>query len=598
MYPTQDSNEVPISDYLDVLKRRWVWILFTPLLLVGLSLFRDLRAEPVYTAKNQMLLQSKASEDIFGLSSAAVDPERALQNELRVVNSRRVREAVREEYGRAIGVRALAGGQDDVIILSADADSGELAAEKVNTYADVYQNVRLEALLEDLTDAKNVIQQQIDDFQSQIDELDAPLVLYDERLRTLDPASLEYQQLLEERDRAKQITDAQRQEAQTQLNDYRQRLQILQLSERLTTTGGVQILNPAQIPSSPVSPTPVRNAVQAFVIGLFIGVALAFLRDQLDESLRSKAEVERAVRGLPTIGLIPAAGELREGSQMRLVTLVAPMSAVAEAYRGLRTSLQYANLDQPLKVVQITSASASEGKSTLASNLAITFAQAGKRVLVIGADLRKPRLHHAFQVDGSVGFTSVVLGLTPLEEAIQTSPLHPNLDVLASGALPPNPSELLSHERTGRIIKAVSERYDMVFIDCPPVLPVTDALVLSRWVDATFLLVMANRTTRRTARRAVEMLRQVDSPLLGTVILGLEGGETYGSYYEYYGVGQPSRVPIIGRFLNRRQGDLDVGVISERDADGSTGPSDPSPDDRGPDDPAAEVDPSATPVRT
>jgi capsular exopolysaccharide synthesis family protein len=148
--------------------------------------------------------------------------------------------------------------------------------------------------------------------------------------------------------------------------------------------------------------------------------------------------------------------------------------------------------------------------------------------------------------------TSVVIGQLTLSEAIQTSPLNPNIDVLACGPLPPNPSEMLNHDRTGRILRSLAEQYEMVFIDCPPVLPVTDSLVLSRHADATLVAVFANVTTRRTARRAVEMLRQVGSPLLGFVINGVAGEATYGSFYEYYGY-KTSTVPVIGRWLDRRK---------------------------------------------
>jgi capsular exopolysaccharide synthesis family protein len=232
------------------------------------------------------------------------------------------------------------------------------------------------------------------------------------------------------------------------------------------------------------------------------------------------------------------------------------MSATAEAYRGLRTAIQYAGIERPMSLIQVTSASAGEGKTTLLSNLAVAFAQAGKRVCVVGCDLRKPRLHQFMQVDGSVGFTSVVLGDVTLQDAIQQSPLHPNIDVLASGPRPPNPSELLSLDRTANIIRSLADDYTVVFIDCPPVLPVTDALVLSRCVDATIFLATANKTTRRTARRAVEMLRQVSTPLIGTVLNGVAAEDTYGSLYEYYGYVRRSRVPVIGRLLGRRNSDI------------------------------------------
>lgn len=558
MHPTHDTTEVSISQYLEVLRRRWLWIVLTPALLVGLSLYNDLRAEPVYSAQVEMILQSTASENIFTPSAAPADPQRAIQNELRIIRSRTVKQAVAEKYGKPVSASAVAGGEDDIIILSSTANTGEEAARRANVYAETYQANRLDAILADLTAAKKVVTQQVTDFQAQISAINGPLEKLDEQIRNTPDTDPGYAALVADRERQKEITDAARNEAQAQLNDYQQRLQVLQLSERLTTTGGVQILNPATAPSSPVSPTTTRNAIQALIIGLFLGIALAFLRDQLDDSLRTKADVERAVKDLPTLSLVPDYGGVRIGDRSsNLTTIDSPMSASAEAYRGLRTSIQYASLDKPLKTIQVTSASAGEGKSTTVANLAVAFAQAGMRVVVIGADLRKPAVHRMLQVQGGIGLTSVVIGQLTLAEALQTSPLNANIDVLACGPLPPNPSELLNHDRTGRILRSLAEQYEMVFIDCPPVLPVTDSLVLSRHADATIMAVFANVTTRRTARRAVEMLRQVGTPLLGFVINGVAGEATYGSFYEYYGY-KASTVPVFGRFLRRHQSEIPV----------------------------------------
>jgi succinoglycan biosynthesis transport protein ExoP len=575
MHPVRDTSEVSVGEYLEVLRRRWAWIALSIIVLAGFTLFTDLRAPKVYASSTELLLQPKSSESIFQTSPTVADPTRALQNELRIINSRTVKLAVAKSYGRPISVRALAGGEDDIIIIAANGNTGTQAAKKANVYANTYQDVRLDALVADLAAAKVVIQQQINDYQAAIDKLDEPLAALDEQILQLESTDPRYTTLVTTRERLRSQTDVQRTEAQSALTDYQQRLQLLQLSERLTTTGGVQILNPAVPSSTPVSPTIARDVVQSLIIGMFVGIALAFVRDQLDDSLRTKADVERAVKDLPTLGLVPLDPGWRDARSPHLATTAAPMSATAEAYRGLRTAIQYAGIERPMTLIQITSASAGEGKTTLLSNLAVAFAQAGKRVCVVGCDLRKPRLHQFMQVDGSVGFTSVVLGDVTLQEAIQQSPLHPNIDVLASGPRPPNPSELLSLDRAANIIRSLADDYTVVFIDCPPVLPVTDALVLSRVADATIFLATANKTTRRTAKRAVEMLRQVSTPLLGTVLNGVAAEDTYGSLYEYYGYVRRSRLPVIGRLLGRRNADIpaidhDVLPRDESDVDVST----------------------------
>jgi capsular exopolysaccharide synthesis family protein len=553
MHATQDATEVSIAQYLEVLRRRWIWIVLTPAVLVGFTLFSDLRAQPVYSAQTELLLQSKPSENILTGTTSLVDPERALQNELRVINSRRVRLAVEEAYGSPVRVSAVAGGEDDVIIVSATATDPKEAAARVNTYVETYQTARVTALLDDLTGTKKIVQQQIDDFQAAVDEIDKPVAAIDDQINTMNPEDPRYAELVAQRQRLKERTDAAREDAQNQLNDYTQRLQILQLSERLTTTGGVQILNPAMPPGEPISPTISQDVIQSLIIGLFIGVALAFARDQIDDSIRSKVDLERASRELATLALIPEDDISRDPQSKVLVTAGAPMSAGAESYRGLRTAIQYAHIERPIQIIQITSANAGEGKSTTLSNLAVAFAQSGKRVIMVGADLRKPRLHQTMQVDGSVGLTSVVLGYNTLGEAIQTSPVHPNIHVLASGPLPPNPSELLNHERTAKILRTLSSEYDTVFVDCPPILPVTDSLVLSRNVDAMIFLARSGVTTRRAARRSIEMLQQIDAPLLGTILTGVASEETYGSFYEYYGYTRRMNIPILGRLMHRHR---------------------------------------------
>jgi len=561
MYSVQDSSDVSIGEYLEVLRRRWSWIAATILVLVGFSLFTDLRAQPVYRSSTQLLLQAKTSENILVPTAQATDPQRALQNELRIINSRTVKLAVAKAYGSPVSVTAAAGGEDDVIVLAATGRTGAEAARRANVYASTYQTARLDAILSDLSQTRKIVQQQVDDFQKQINTIDAPVAALDEQLAGLTSDDPAYAAKVAERNRVANRADAARSEAQSGLDDYTQRLQILQLSERLATTGGVQILNPAGVPSTPLSPTPVRDAIQAFIIGTFLGVGLAFVRDQFDDSLRTKADLERAVKDLPTLGMVPLDPTWKDARRPHLATVSAPMSAAAESYRGLRTAIQYAALERPMNLIQITSSGAGEGKTTLLSNLALAFAQAGKRVCVVGCDLRKPRLHQFMQVDGSIGFTSVVLGDYSLADAIQQSPVHPNISVLASGPRPPNPSELLSLDRTANIIRSLTEEYSVVFLDCPPVLPVTDALVLSRVVDATIFLASANRTSRRTARRGAEMLRQVGSPLLGTVLNGVAAEDTYGSLYEYYGYIRRSRVPILGRFLRRTVIDVPVADI-------------------------------------
>jgi capsular exopolysaccharide synthesis family protein len=236
---------------------------------------------------------------------------------------------------------------------------------------------------------------------------------------------------------------------------------------------------------------------------------------------------------VPTVGLIPAVPGWKDRDKPRVVSVVDPNSPTAEAYRALRTSLLFLALDRPVRVLQITSPSASEGKTTTLANLGVSMASAGSRVVISCSDLRRPRIHDFFGLTNDVGLTSVLLGEVALKDALQPVPGIDGLSILASGPLPPNPSELLSSARVAEVFASLQEDFDLVLLDSPPVLPVTDAAVLSRQADALLLVATAGGTTRREFSRAVELLRQVDAPLIGSVLNGVTGEGGYGYAYGY-----------------------------------------------------------------
>jgi capsular exopolysaccharide synthesis family protein len=218
-----------------------------------------------------------------------------------------------------------------------------------------------------------------------------------------------------------------------------------------------------------------------------------------------------------------------------LVSISEPTSSAAEAYRILRTSIQFLGLDRPVRVIQVTSPNAQEGKTTTLANLAVAFAASGLRTVAVDCDLRRPRLHEFFGLANEAGFTSVLLGNLGLSKALQPVPNQERLLVLASGPLPPNPSELLSSSRTVELLRNLAEQADIVLVDSPPSLPVTDALILAQRVDCTVIVTTAGATTRKAAARAVEMLQQVNAPLAGAVLNGIDEESAYSNYsYRYY----------------------------------------------------------------
>ncbi|MBW3626294.1 MAG: polysaccharide biosynthesis tyrosine autokinase [Actinobacteria bacterium] len=534
MAPLDDSEEIELRDYLAVLRRRKWSVLVSVAVVVLAAVAVSLVQTPVYEASAEVLLQPRSSEEIFSPDADQVQfrvDQTRVNNAVAVMKSRSVREAVAAELGKEPDVTIRPQEVSDVVTISAESTDPAEAANVATTYAQTYIASRRQALVDDLLAASEEVQAKVDDIERQINDLDAAITDIDRRIGEADLAS-ERQALQAERQRLEGDNAAVRQTLQNQRNAYAEQLDRLQLARNLTQTGGAQLVSAAAEPTTPVRPKPVRNAVLALVVGLMLGVAVAFLREHLDDTVKGKDDLNRVLPGLTVLGLIPAVAGWKDRATPRVVSVSDPTSQVAEAYRSLRTSVQFLSLDDPLRIIQLTSPNASEGKTTTLANLAVALSRAGQRVVVVCCDLRRPRVHEFFGLDNAVGFTSVLLGEVPLSAALQQVQGE-RLALLASGPPPPNPSELLASKRTSDLLTALRRECDVVLVDSPPVLPVTDAMVLSRMVDATILVGTAGQTTRREYQRSFEMLQQVDANLVGTVLNGVEQGGGYGYGYGY-----------------------------------------------------------------
>lgn len=214
-----------------------------------------------------------------------------------------------------------------------------------------------------------------------------------------------------------------------------------------------------------------------------------------------------------------------------------PKSIVSEAYRTLRTNIQYSSYDKEIKTIVVTSAEAAEGKSTVAGNLALSFAQNEKKVIIVDCDLRKPAVHKNFKISNLSGLSEVLIGKEKLDNVIQSR--NENLDILTSGKIPPNPSEMLSSTAMTNLMEKLREKYDMVILDSAPLQAVTDAQVLSTKADGTILVIRAQRTNRDSVIEAKNLLTKVGANILGTVLHAVEN--TRGKYYYYYGSSEESK---------------------------------------------------------
>jgi polysaccharide biosynthesis transport protein len=351
------------------------------------------------------------------------------------------------------------------------------------------------------------------------------------------------------RDQIELATYAQRLEAAKQyLNVLQQKFRDVQIAQG-DKGSEVSIESYSRIPRSPVGPPRLRNVMIALVLSLVAGIGLAFLLDFLDDTVKSLDDVDRYVH-LPALALIPAShgGPTRlkglpkvggagaaESTALAMVDDV--RSPIAESYRHLRTSLLLSSAGQPPKTILVTSSQPSEGKTTTAINTAFMLAQTGAEVLIIDCDLRRPRLHAQFEVANSRGLTTWLSGEKDLDNLLQVFPKTPNLKILTSGPVPPNPAELLGSEEMRRLLGQLSERFAHIIIDSPPAISFTDASILSTMVDGVMLVVHGGRSSRAVVRRAKQQLLDVGAHIFGVVLNNVKMEQQdyyYSGYYSNY----------------------------------------------------------------
>lgn len=388
------------------------------------------------------------------------------------------------------------------------------------------------------------------DTRSQINEREL-------RLRQLQSTYDLYQQIYTNlvvlgQNRALGDTNAEQEQAQSTLALYRQiRSNLLSSYEgirlaRLSSTSNVVAIEPAQAPSSPIRPQPLNTAGLGAAVGLFLAAATVFLIEYLDDTIRSADQAVTQL-GLPVIGYI---AEL-EHDQDKGYVAENPRSPAAEAFRTLRTNLEFASVDRSLKTLLVVSSHPSEGKTTVATNLAITISQGGKRVLLIDADLRRPRIHHHLGLNNRVGLSNLFRDTLLLQD-VTNSWGDGNLWVITSGGVPPNPADLLASVRMAAILEAAKKEFDMVIIDAPPFL-VADASILASRVDGVLLVVRPGKTPMDAALTTLEQMKRADAHILGMVLNRIPRNRPnyYGGYrhysgyykgeYNYYGGDTPKR---------------------------------------------------------
>jgi capsular exopolysaccharide synthesis family protein len=312
--------------------------------------------------------------------------------------------------------------------------------------------------------------------------------------------------------------------------------------------GNVRIIDKAVPPERPIKPRSKLNVLLGAMLGILLGAGVALLLESLDTSIKTMEEVEALE--LAALGHVP---EIKETEEYRrriksvravadqeatkvashLITHFAPKSPVSEAYRTLRTNIQFSNLDNPPRSILVTSAAPGEGKSTTAANLAIAFSQMGTKTVLLDTDFRRPILHSVLGTEKEPGITNHLAGRVPLEGIIRKTPVE-NLDLIACGLIPPNPSELLASEKMKEFVAELQKSYQMILFDTPPVIAVTDAVVLSLLLDGVVLVVSAGQTSQQGLARAKILLEKVDAKVMGAVLNKTDVSSAFSPYHYYY----------------------------------------------------------------
>jgi polysaccharide biosynthesis transport protein len=516
-------QEADVWSYLRILwRRKWLILLVTLLGGAAAAGFADQQTRQYKATANVLLQSSSPAASLLSPSGAAADLSPAdVATQIQVATSAPVQQAVAaklHEPAPPVGVSEI--GQTNVIQIAATNPDPTVAAKVANTYANAYVTFIQSQGVKAALSAANALQAQLSTVQDEIASLQASAA---NAASTFGSTTT--------------TTSPQLGSLYAQQSTLQSQLRQLQASASLQT-GAVELISPASVPRVPSSPDIKRTGIIGLVVGLILGAGGVLLAEALDDRIRNSDELAHAAPGIPLLGMVPSVPGKRRPGEPLLPSIGAPSSQAAEAYRQLRTSLQFLDVDREWKLVQVTSPVQGEGKTTTVTNLAIMLAEAGRRTVLVDADLRRPQAHEGLRLHQSPGLTNVLLGEVTLEAAVQQVEGLPHLRLLASGPIPPNPAELITGDAMGRVLAELrSTNAEAVLFDTPPVLPVADALALAPRVDAALVVAQAGRTRAKGLAQALERLEQVNAHVSGLVLNALRRQRTdrytYGYYYPY-----------------------------------------------------------------
>jgi len=579
-----------------MLLRRWAWLLIIGLILGGGSaFFFSVSQQPIYQATTRVLVMRAPETSTSDFTY--LNDQQLAQTYTQTITARPILQAVSEKVGANVttdNITAQIVPNTQLIQISVEDTNPKTAADIANTLVDVFieQNNQLQAARfadseqslqaqinqiesqittfelqtsaasqDDINEAKtqmDALQQQIIALQAEINRLNPParpgfasptlapdvqakIIEKELTLRQLQGMYDLYQQLynnLVVLGNNNNLTRGQsgNEQLQSTLALYQQihanllsSYENIRLS-RLRSTSNIVSVEPAVTPTIPVHPKPFTNAVLGAIVGLLLAGGIAFLIEYLDDSIKNPEDVERLL-GIPVLGYI---AEVASGKSNSMNIASHPRSPVAEAFRSLRTNLEFAGINQPLHSILVTSAGPGDGKTTISANLASIFAQGGKRVTLIDADLRRPAIHRFFKLDNHVGLTDVFRERLSLENVSHSWNGTGEVSVITTGSLPPNPTEILASDKMGHLLTFLKGQRDMVIIDSPPSI-VADAQVLAAKVDGVIIVIWPGHTHWEEVRAMLDQLRRAEARVVGVVFNRIPRNRSnYYGGYKYY----------------------------------------------------------------
>lgn len=506
-----------LREYIAVIKiRKWTVVLAT-LAILGIALGYSYWQTPIYSASARVLVIPPASDPRTYLAPTLIDTE----TEVQILSSEPVAALVRDELGLDVAIDSLLDGLrvDDVpgsrvLQLSYSSVDPELARDVTNSFASNYINYRRAQALEIIDSQREAIQNRITATSEELEALAT-------QIRIARQSG--------DRGLVRSLKDS-KNVLLARLGVLQQ--QLIDVQPDQATLGGGDVIATARLPEEPSSPNHPTNGILGLLLGLPLGIALAFLRERLDDRFRGGLDVEKVLQ-VPLLGTIPRfKHNAGKPSAADIVVANDPKGLASEAYRSLRTNLQFLLSQRDSKSVVVASPGAGEGKTCTAVNLGTVLAQAGLRVILVSSDLRRPTLEKYFGIDNSRGLSNWLSSSESDLWSYVVNPGIPNLRVLPAGQIPPNPAELLGSQRFADTTKTLEQHCDVLLFDSPPIFPVADPAVIASRIGAVLLVLDPGTTHKSAASRAKQEIERAGGEVIGVMLNGFDPSSSPYYYYE------------------------------------------------------------------